>query len=140
MKSNLKLLLLVAFLISNRLIAQNPGEWVWVHGDTSGLFNGVFGTQGISAPTNKPHGLYEAGQWTDLNGNFWLFGGTDNNLDSFAALWKYDPITNQWTWMKGPQVPNFIGNFGSLGVPSVTNLPPSGRLGISTWTDPDNNL
>src|SRR6185295_19296829 len=77
-------------------VAQ-AGEWTWMKGDsTTGPF-GIFGTQGIYSPLNKPPGLYEPSEWKDLAGHFWLFGG----VGEYNTLWEYDPSINQWRWMGG---------------------------------------
>jgi len=118
--------------------SQNQGEWVWLRGDSAGSFLGNFGTQGVPSANNEPPGLYEACEWTDVNGNFWLYGGQGIS-DLNAALWKYDPLTNEWTWVKGPSSTNFQGNLGIQGIPSPSNLP-SSRVAMASWTDSGNNL
>ena len=37
---------------------------------------GVYGTQGVAAPTNFPGARWLAVGWTDAVGQLWLFGGT----------------------------------------------------------------
>src|SRR6185503_19271038 len=89
---------------------------------------------------NNPPSLYEPCEWTDLNGNFWLFGGRFPSTDNYADLWKYNPLTNQWTWIKGPNAINFAGNYGIQGVPSALNNPPSKSYGVTSWADNQGNL
>lgn len=127
-------------LVFNSVYAQPPGQWMWIHGSSTPGGPASWGIQGVPAPTNVPPALYEACQWTDLNGNFWLFGGMDNSVNVYSALWKYNPVINQWTWMKGPNTPNFAGNYGVQGVPSPANLPPAVGWGAVTWTDLLGNL
>jgi gliding motility-associated-like protein len=125
---------------STLLLAQN-GSWTWMAGDTTGNPMGNFGIQGVSAPSNRPPGLYEAAEWTDLNGNFWLFGG--NNLvtwDAYSALWKFDPNTLEWTWVKGPSAPLMPGIYGTQGVPSPLNYPGYREYGCVTWVDAAGDL
>ncbi len=117
-----------------------PGEWVWMHGDNAVNPPGSFGVQGVSSPTNDPPGFYEACEWTDLNGNFWLFGGLPTGFTSYGDLWKFDPVANEWTWMKGNGIAGNPGNFGVQGVSSPTNQPPAREHGAITWTDLSNNL
>ena len=117
-----------------------PGEWVWVHGDNTINGAGSFGVQGVSSPTNKPPAFYEACEWTDLNGNFWLFGGLPSGVAAYGDLWKYDPVANEWTWMKGSGVAGNPGNFGVQGISSPANQPPAREHGVVTWTDLSNNL
>jgi len=112
--------------------AQNPGEWMWIHGTNVPYGSASYGTQGVASPTNVPASSYESCDWADLNGNFWLFGGTGNS----SYLWKYDPITNEWTWMTG----NGTTNFGVQGVSSPTNNPPTKWYGAASWVDVQGNL
>ena len=126
------------FLIINSVYAQPPGQWMWIHGSSTSGAPANWGTQGVPSPTNVPPAVYEPCQWTDLNGNFWLFGGLAGG--SYAALWKYDPLTNQWTWIKGPTTTGFAGNFGVQGVPAPTNLPPSYSYGVAAWVDLQGNF
>jgi len=110
------------------------GEWTWIHGSstTNGAAN--YGTQGIPSPTNVPASVYEASEWTDLNGNFWTLGGSTSG--GFAGdLWKYDPLTNEWTWMKGTGTLNDPGSYGVQGVSSPTNRPGSRGFGGASWVD-----
>ena len=127
------------FAIISKTHAQTPGEWTWVSGVSSGNYIGNFGTMGIPAASNKPPGIYEAGEWTDHDGNFWLYGGeTVTGVND--NLWKYDVNANVWTWMKGtgPST-NQQPVFGQQGVPSPTNSPGL-RITPQTWTDNDGNL
>ncbi|MEO8086785.1 MAG: kelch repeat-containing protein, partial [Bacteroidota bacterium] len=117
-----------------------PGEWVWLHGSSTSNSAGNFGAQGISSPTNVPPATYESCEWTDLNGNFWLFGGLNSSYNTFGDLWKYDPSTNEWVWKKGTGTPGDPGNYGTMGVSSATNNPPSRGWGIASWVDNQGNF
>ena len=113
----------------------------WIHGSNTQNSTGNFGVQGVPSPTNEPPALYEPGEFTDNNGNFWLFGGSNNALGTiYADLWKYDPVTNMWTWMKGPGTSNYSGSYGIQGVPSPLNNPPCRSYGMGTWVDNQNNF
>ena len=88
-------------------------EWTWMGGSNKSVLSfystmgqpGVYGTLGVPAPTNIPGSRYNAATWVDVNGKFWLFGGTGQDVDGLSAvlndLWMYDPSTHQWTWMGG---------------------------------------
>jgi hypothetical protein len=128
-----KLLLSLFIFCSVFSSAQTPGEWVWLSGDSI-TSNGNFGIQGVPSPTNVPPSLYEACEWTDNNGNFWLFGGGRPG-SFYADVWKYNPTTNEWTWMKGPGTVNYAGSYGTQGVPSPTNNPRSTSFGAHSWVD-----
>ncbi|HKR05215.1 MAG TPA: kelch repeat-containing protein [Bacteroidia bacterium] len=112
------------------------GEWVWIKGDS--IFNqpGNYGVQGVPSPTNNPPGLYESCEWKDLSGNFWLFGGNYGGND----VWKYNPATNEWTWMKGDSTQLTTGNYGVQGVPSPNNNPPPRLYAPARWSDTLGNL
>ncbi|MEO8088110.1 MAG: kelch repeat-containing protein [Bacteroidota bacterium] len=129
----------LSILISESCFAQNPGEWMWVKGDSLCWSTANYGMQGVADPTNNPPGLYEACEWTDLNGNFWMFGGYGTGGD-YNDLWKFDPIAKEWTWMKGPGLPNDTGSYGIQGISSPGNNPHCRAWGISSWTDLSGNL
>ena len=90
--------------------AQTPGEWTWMKGDSVTGVPGVFGTKGVPASSNTPPAIYEAGEWTDLQGNFWVYGGLNSSFGNQGDLWKYDVSLNMWTWVNGP---------GTVGSPAV---------------------
>ncbi|MCU0434573.1 MAG: gliding motility-associated C-terminal domain-containing protein [Bacteroidia bacterium] len=120
--------------------AQN-GTWTWMKGTavTSPVPN--FGIQGVSSPTNEPPGVYEAAEWTDLNGNFWVFGGLNFATGGYEnSLWRYVPATNEWTWMNGPSASNSIPVYGVQGVPSPNNFPGGRSFAPRTWTDTNGDL
>jgi len=145
----------------NDLWEFNPStnEWAWISGSstmpaTCGEFNanycgqlGVYGTLGTPASRNVPGGRDSALSWTDSAGNLWLFGGDGydaiGNDDFLNDLWEFNPSTSQWTWMGGSSIfnansPAQFGVYGSLGVPSVGNIPGS-RGSAAVWTDSTGN-
>ena len=83
--------------------------------------------------------MYQAAQWTDKQGNLWIFGGScvfnQNQIQEQADLWEYDPLVNTWTWIKGTGLPLQPGIYGILGVPAITNMPGARAWGCCTWTD-----
>ena len=112
-----------------------PGTWTWMRGDSTVTY-GYLGTQGVEDPATTPGSTYEGAEWTDLQGNFWLFGGYGYASSSLSNgylndLWKYNPTTNQWTWIKGDSTADF----------SYTNMEsPEGRRGAVSWKDLQGNL
>jgi gliding motility-associated-like protein len=134
----LSVIILLLFSTSNTE-AQTPGNWVWVHGSNSINNSGVYGTKGAPSPANMPTAAYEACSWTDLSGNFWLFGGAFGT-DATNAMWKFDPVVKQWAWMHGPATANGLGIYGTKGIPSVNNIPGARGWGVSTWTDLQGNF
>ena len=137
---NVKIFLLVilSLLFFNYCHGQQ-GEWVWVHGSSTQNATGNYGVQGVPSPSNNPPAIYEGCEWTDLNGNFWLFGCW-SSIGNLADLWKYEPLTNEWTWMKGTGIANDTGSYGIQGISSPSNNPPSRMRGTASWTDNQNNL
>lgn len=140
MKTFCKLILIQVLLISlTTTKAQNLGEWVWVHGDSTFNNPGNFGVQGTPSPTNYPPGLYEACSWTDTDGNFWLFGGGKLS-QAYNTMWKFDIALKQWVWKKGTSSPGASGVYGVNGVPAPGNTPGGRAWGVSTWTDLQGNF
>ena len=135
MKNILGLFFVLSGITSgNKLFAQ-PGEWTWMNGSAGAV--AVYGTQGVPSPLNHPASIYEGCEFRDQQGNLWLFGG-DNSL--YADLWKFDPLTAEWTWMGGPGIPQACGNYGVKGVPAATNWPGSHAFGAYTFVDNSGNF
>jgi gliding motility-associated-like protein len=116
-------------------------NWMWVSGDSTANNLPIYGTKGIAAINNSPGGRSGSiTHWVDKQGNFYLFGGKVDMGGSVANdLWKYNPITKQWTWINGPNVFNDAGSYGALGIAAATNLP-SARDGYAASQDTAYNL
>src|SRR5438045_2536708 len=96
MKTCYIVVVLICFtLISTKSFSQ--GMWTWMSGPNIANQLPVFGTQSVGSITNRPAADYSPYCWTDLQGNFWLYGG----VKGYADMWKYDPLTNEWTWVQG---------------------------------------
>lgn len=137
-------LLTGVFLISAfcpSLKAQS--DFTWKKGANSVNQSGLYGSQGVANATTCPGSREGAVSWKDAAGNFWLFGGNGHdfigNFGPLGDLWKYDPITNQWTWKKGADIITTQGVYGTLGVPASANTP-GARVFASSWTDATGNL
>lgn len=115
------------------------GEWTWMNGDSTINSFGHFGTQGVFHQLNSPPAFYEACEWTDKEGNFWLFGGV-SPLYEYGDLWKFNPDINQWAWINGTGLPAQPPVYGTQGIPSPTNSPGSRGWGVPTWVDTSGNL
>src|ERR1035441_4073589 len=85
------------------------GQWTWMNGSNLTNQPGVYGMQGVFAAGNTPPALYEACEWTDKDGNFWLFGGQTHLGSPYSDLWEFKPSINQWAWIKGPGIPGQSG-------------------------------
>ena len=116
--------------------------WAWMGGsDTTGA-NGVYGTLGTPSTTNVPGARNSAVSWTDSSGNLWLFGGqgfASTGSGNLNDLWKFTPATRTWTWMGGSNTAGASGIYGSLDVPSATNVP-GARFRAVSWTDSSGNF
>jgi hypothetical protein len=138
-----KLFFFFLFLISAGVEAQPRGQWMWIHGSNINYDLGSFGIRGVTSPSNTPPAIYSAFQWQDLNGNFWLFGGvgsTGSSAVGFNALWKYEPLINQWTWMHGSDSFNSLGHYGIQGIPDTANTPRARNFAGASWIDLDGDL
>jgi len=120
----------------NDLWVYDPAtnNWTWLkgyNGTTVPNSSGSYGTIGVPSSTNLPLGREDAMGWT-LNNKLYLMGGWDTNVLTYNDLWEYDPITNNWTWIKGSNTPNSAGNYGTIGVEASTNIP-GARSRSANW-------
>jgi hypothetical protein len=119
------------------------GLWTWVGGSSSPNQGTVWGTRGVPDASNGPGARPFATSWTDRSGNLWLFGGQvadpGGGVGFLHELWKYDPASGLWTWMGGGHGDDVEGSYGTLGIPSPSNLP-GGRSGAASWTDANGDL
>jgi N-acetylneuraminic acid mutarotase len=122
--------------------------WTWVSGTNSICDCGVSGTQGIPDTANVPLSRQGAISWIDSSGNLWLFGGSGRTAyywyTQFNDLWKYKPVTNEWTWVSGtnpiPGQGDVVGGvYGTRGVPAVDNVP-GARSDAVSWKDSSGNF
>jgi hypothetical protein len=122
----------------------NTEQWTWLNGDSTSNGGAVSGTQGVGSPNNKLRPRSPAAYWSDTAGNLWLFGGAGYNGTQYPAQFndvqKYNPLTNEWTWMKGdPLYSGQLGVFGTKGVSSPNNTPGS-KSGCSSWKDASGDI
>jgi N-acetylneuraminic acid mutarotase len=117
-------------------------DWTWIKGGNTINNTGVYGLLNVPAASNLPGARSNAAMWTDNSGNLWLFGGegfSSSTNGRLNDLWKFDPSTQNWTWVKGPDAINQNGVYGVLGVSSIFNNPGS-RIAPVTWVDASGNL
>jgi hypothetical protein len=144
----------------NDLWEFNPStnEWAWMGGSSAvpsvcpaSPSNcgqpGAYGTLGTPAAGNVPGGRSGSSNWTDSNGNLWLFGGTgfdaNDDFGTLNDLWEFNPSTNEWIWISGSNSVGANGGqpgvYGTLGEPAPANVP-GASSGASSWTDSGGNL
>lgn len=132
-------LCLAMVAMANAVMGQS---FVWETGSTSYNAVPVYGTLGVPSPNNVPGARHNAALWTDSLNNIWMWGGEGisdlGNSCWHNDLWKFDPITKNWTWMDGSKRGN-QSNYGLQGMPNPINLPP-GRYGHAYWQDDAGNL
>lgn len=120
-------LLLGLLLAGVTLVSADVNQWTWMSGANIRNQVGVYGTQGTPATGNVPGGRYGSVSWLSGSGNLWLFGGLGydsvGDLGYLNDLWRYDPVSGQWTWMSGANVDSQAGVYGSLGTPAAGNVP-----------------
>ena len=129
----------------NDLWKFNPTtlQWTWMSGDNTQNNNGVYGTKGTGATTNKPGARYGQSAGTDQSGDIWIFGGqgedANGNNGVLNDIFLYTPSTNKWTWVADDNTRNNNGIYGTKGTGATTNKP-GGRAYQSAWTDASDNL
>jgi N-acetylneuraminic acid mutarotase len=119
------------------------GKWTWMSGSSTVNSSGVYGAQGVASTGYAPSARNLHTAWVDSTGAFWIFcgygrdsGGTEGNLND---LWRYTPADGKWTWMKGSNLANASGTYGTRGVGAAANTPGNRRQGTG-WTDASGNL
>jgi N-acetylneuraminic acid mutarotase len=131
----------------------STGFWTWQGGPQFGDQSGAYGTQGVPLASSIPGGRSGAAQWTDANGNFWLFGGLGydaaGNAGYLNDLWEYNVTTSKWSWQGGSSLLTQFGNsyldygstgmYGTQNVSASSNLPP-GRSDAMYAVDATGNL
>src|SRR5690606_18527562 len=131
----------------NDLWKYNPvtNEWTWMHGADSTNRLGIYGTQGLAAGLNRPGARTQGATWVDAAGNLWLFGGAGYHETAGSGsirlndLWKYNPSTNQWTWVHGNKTGDGKSTYGTPGVEAAGNIP-GGRNLMTAWVDATGNF
>ncbi|PBQ33361.1 hypothetical protein CNR22_16770 [Sphingobacteriaceae bacterium] len=119
----------------------STNQWTFVNGGTSANQNPAYGTLGVASSTNFPGSRFGAVAWNDNSNNLWLFGGYGRDVANevfLSDIWKYNPSTNQWTWMDGPST----GNEAIAGIKGIVSstATPGGRYLSSAWTGTAGNL
>lgn len=132
------------YTIYNDLWRYDPSSqlWTWVSGSNIKNQPGSFGTRGVPDPSNVPGARCESVSWIDSSGKLWLFGGSGIYPDAYTHgndLWRYDPTTNEWTWMSGADRADQPGIYGTMGVPDPANMP-GGRCLAAAWRDTSGNF
>ena len=65
--------------------------WTWIKGSNTRNQNGVYGTQGVSNPSNYPGSHEGPVIWMSNDGSFWIFGGNGYDFQGTKGM-NYDFI------------------------------------------------
>jgi N-acetylneuraminic acid mutarotase len=141
-----------ASIASVYVTCRRYSTWTWVTGSMQTAAPGVYGgtTPATVVPSfsNTPGARRSATTWVDSSGNMWLFGGFgfDGSLNGYGLfndLWRYNPHTNVWTWVKGASVSGAASVYGGATPATATSSSangPGARSSATGWIDAANNL
>jgi hypothetical protein len=119
----------------NELWSFTNGRWVFVQGN--GVNDvGNYGELGVPSEENIPPARTEPCYASDTDGNLWMFGGFNADID-FADLWMFNGVS--WAWMSGSQNLNQPGQYGQKGDYGETNTPGK-RSVCHAWMDEQDNF
>jgi hypothetical protein len=83
----------------------STGIWTWMSGSSNPSDPGSYGTIGVPSTSNYPASRMDCTFWKDNTGNFWLASGYDGSSGfGFNDVWKFNPLTLEWTWVSGAQI------------------------------------
>jgi N-acetylneuraminic acid mutarotase len=129
--------------LGNTLWEYNPltNNWTWLKGNNDNQAHaGIYGTIGVASPTNNPGSRIQGAGFTH-EGRLYLFGGYGfaNTLTSFSNslsdLWEYNTTTNNWRWIKGPNLADQSAILGTQGIPALSNNPAGTILPTGTYVN-----
>lgn len=121
---------------------------LWKYDSTTNTWTYVSGSNLVNQPgvysgTEVPGARDSAVSWIDGSGNLWLFGGegydSTTTIGDLNDLWEFNTGTSTWTWVKGSDLANQAGLYGTLGKAAVSNVPGARYQSVS-WIDKSGNL
>lgn len=131
---------------SSMLQESSPSllSFMWVGGSNKVDESGVYSkTQGAVTAGATPGDRIGFNMSRDLKGNIWVFGGNHAVVNPTIAtgyyndLWVYS--NGAWTWIKGSNVMNADGVYGTKGTSAAANTP-GARGNAFDWTDESGNF
>ncbi len=122
--------------------------WCWEDGYDTLYTPGVYGTMGVTSPSNYPGVRDGAMTWTDADGKLWMMGGygydANHDLGYLSDVWSLNISTGNWTWEDGSCYCNVSGVYRNpvdeQGNPIIVPWYPGGRADGMTWTDSNGYL
>ena len=120
------------------------GQWTWIGGSDLSEQIGSYGIQGIGSNTNIPGAREGTIAWVDSSSHFWLFSGQGRakNVQYFEILndlWRYDPVTGEWMWVKGTDQAYNSAICAGKGNAADSNIA-GGRSGACCWKDQNGHV
>ncbi|HYM92744.1 MAG TPA: kelch repeat-containing protein [Chitinophagaceae bacterium] len=125
--------------VDEGLITTN--QFIFLKGSATDFSIGSYGTQGIASVGNNPGKRNWSSSW-ECNGKFYVFGGEGNSSQNSSPtppqgymndLWEFDPVTNNWRWLKGSNLLGASPTTGIQGIAAASNNPGSRKAGMC-WT------
>ena len=134
------LIFIIVVLLNAISASAQQNEWTWMKGDNNPVYVDsslpVYGPLGVSSSSYRPGKRTNPTMWSSADGTIWLFGGSGyTEIFTYGLLndlWKYNPATNEWTWVKGN---NTIDNIGVYANPTASLNKPGGRRSAVGWVD-----
>lgn len=129
----------------NDLWSYNPAlnQWVWLKGGKVIDAVGVYGAKGAAGGSQTPGGRASAAGWIGDEGTLWVFGGNGRGtaaaVGNLNDLWKYNVLSNEWTWVTGSSAVNAVGVYGTQGEAATANTP-GARAGAAALVAADSSL
>jgi len=116
---------------------MDTSQWRWLKGINSNDGSGSYGTIKVASSANSPCARNSSTSWTS-GGKLYIYGGiTYTSTYSYTTgklndLWEYNPVTDNWTWIKGNNTVDQYGKYGTVLVADANNAPGS-RMSSVGW-------
>jgi|GEM_PF-962606 len=124
-------------------VTDTSSWWTCMKGNTADQEYTTVAAQGTANGTNRPGGRGGCATWVAKDNTLWSYGGNGyytGYRGPLNDLWKYDPATNQWTWVHGnANASDVPPTYGTQGTPNNANTP-GGRESPAYWTDTAGNF
>ena len=75
------------------------GWWTWMSGSNN-FDAGSYGMIGVPSINDYPSSRWTNFYWKDDSGDFWVGLGFNGGYIA-TDIWRFDPVTLEWTWMSG---------------------------------------
>jgi gliding motility-associated-like protein len=88
--------------------SSSINQWAWQKGDSNANnTTGTYGILGAENAANTPSNRCSYSKWMDPNGKMYLYAGARfADTANWSDVWRYNPTTNNWAWMGGPNLKN----------------------------------